>query len=186
MSEAIDDIVIIGPVAVGKTSVARSLSQRLDRPMISMDDVREDYYRELGYDDEVARRLFEQDGAASVWCYYKAFDPHSVERILADYPGHIIDMGGGSTVHEHDDQLERIKRALAPYRHVVLLLPYEDREASLAFLDQRTGCGPRRRNINRTLLWHRSNGELATHTVYTAERSPDEIAGEIVALTRAS
>ena len=44
-----------------------------------------------------------------------------------------IDMGGGSSVHEHDDQLERVQRAMAPYRNVVLLLPCEDREAALAY-----------------------------------------------------
>ncbi len=182
MQELIDDIILIGPVAVGKTSVARCLAERLELPMITMDQVRVGYYTELGYDPELAESLYEKDGAASLWCYVKAFDPYSVERILADYPGHIIDMGGGSSVHEHDDQLERVKRALAPYRNVVLLLPFEDPKASLAFLDERTGWGGRERNINRILLGHRSNAELATITVYTADRSPEEIADEIVGL----
>jgi len=182
MNEPIDDIVLIGPVAVGKTSVARCLAKRLGRPLISMDDVRNDYYRELGYDADLAKNLYEKDGAASLWCYFKAFDPYSVERVLADHRGYVIDMGGGSSVHEHDDQLERVKRALAPYRNVVLLLPYEDRGASLVFLNKRTGCRRGKRNINRTLLEHRSNYELATITVYTAERTPDEIADEILEL----
>ena len=180
MSEYIEDIVLIGPVGVGKTTVARCLAKRIDQPLISMDDVRDDYYRDLGYDANTAKLLYEKDGAASVWCYFKAFDPYSVERILEDYRGYIIDMGGGSTVHEHEDQLQRVKRALGPYRNVILLLPYEDREASLSFLDKRTGWGDKNRNINRTLLNHPSNYELATITIYTAERSPDNIAEEIL------
>ncbi len=186
MQELIDDIILIGPVAVGKTVVARCLSDRLGKPLISMDEVRIGYYCELGYDADLAQSLYEKDGAASLWCYWKAFDPYSVEQILADYRGYIIDMGGGSSVHEHDDQLERVKRALAPYRNVILLLPYADKDASLAFLDKRTGWGGKERNINRTLLEHRSNYELATITVYTAERSPEKIADEIVELIQVS
>ncbi len=141
---------------------------------------------ELGYDPDAAQKLFDMDGAASLWCFWKAFDPYSVERILADHPGYVIDMGGGSTVHEHDDQLERVKRVLAPYRNVVLLLPYPDREASLEFLDRRTGWGDKERNVNRNILEHRSNYQLATMTVYTAERSPEEIAEEILEMIQAS
>ena len=184
--KTIDDIIVIGPVAVGKTSVARCLAERLGKPLISMDEVRAGYYSELGYDPDAAQKLFDMDGAASLWCFWKAFDPYSVERILADYPGYVIDMGGGSTIHEHDDQLERVKRALAPYRNVVLLLPYPDRETSLLFLDKRTGWGGKERNVNRNILEHRSNYQLATITVYTADRSPEEIAEEILEMIQAS
>lgn len=180
--KTINSIIIIGPVAVGKTSVARSLSKLLDRPMVTMDDVRVGYYRELGYDPEAAQELFEKDGAASLWCYWKAFDPYSVERILEEHPGYIIDMGGGSTVNEHDDQHERVRRALAPCRNVVLLLPYPDIASSLEFLNERTGWGGSCRNVNRSILSHGSNYDLATMTVYTAGKDPDEIAEEIADL----
>ncbi len=121
------DPVLIGPVSVGKTTVAKCLGEMVGLPVVTMDDHRDDYYRELGFDENVAKQLFEKDGAASVWCYFKAFDPYSVERILQDYPGHIIDMGGGSSVHEHEDQLNRVARALSRYRNVILLLPCQSR-----------------------------------------------------------
>ena len=181
---AIDDIVLIGPTGVGKTTVAAALSERLGLPVVSMDDVRDGYYAELGYDPAVARTLFDKDGPASVWSYCKAFDPHSVERFLADNERCILDMGGGSTVHEHADNLARVKRALSPYRNIVLLLPHEDRHASLDFLNKRTGWKHTGRNINRILLAHRSNYELCTLTVYTADRTPAAIAGEIIRRTR--
>ncbi len=175
----IADPVLIGPVGVGKSTVARCLSEKIGLPVVSMDTVRDNYYRELGYDADFADSLFKQDGPASVWCYLKAFDPHSVERLLQDYPGHIIDMGGGSSVHEHEDQFNRVSSVLSRYQNVILLLPFPDREESLRFLNSRTGWGSEGRNINRILLSHPSNGKLATITVYTANRSPDEIAEEI-------
>ena len=176
----IDDIVLIGPTKVGKSTVASRLGSKLGLPVVTMDDLRDGYYRELGYDAAFARRLFERDGAASLWCYLKAFDPYAVERLLAEHRCCVIDMGGGSSVHEHDDQLRRVARALAPYKNVVLLLPFPDRAESLRFLDERTGWGGKERNINRNLLSHRSNYELATLTVYTANRTPDDIADEIL------
>ena len=91
-------------------------------------------------------------------------------------------MGGGSSVHEHIDQFNRVKQALAPYKHIILLLPHEDNEVSLNFLNKRTGWNNQGRNINRILLNHHSNKDLATHTVYTQHKNPDQIAKEIIKL----
>ena len=40
MTEAIADIVLLGPVRAGKSTVGRLLAQRLDLPQISIDEVR--------------------------------------------------------------------------------------------------------------------------------------------------
>ncbi len=184
MIEEIEDIVLIGPVHVGKTTVSKCLAKRFGYPMISMDDIWEKYSLELGYDENFSKLIFEKDGAASRWCYQKTFDPYTVERILEDHRGYVIDMGGGSSIHEHDDQLKRVKCALEPYRNVILLLPYKDQDASLSFLDKRTGWGGKERNLNRLILSHRSNYDLAKMTIYTAERNPDEIVEEIIKKTQ--
>ncbi len=180
------EIVLIGPVSVGKSTVAKVLGERIGVAVVSMDEVRDDYFRELGYDADFAMRLYELDGAGSVWCYQKAFNPHSVERIVAEHRGCIIDMGGGSTVDEHEDQHARVVAALEPFANVVLLLPHEDDGASLAYLDQRTGWGDKPRNINRILLQHPANRRLAKHVIYTADRTPDDIAEEIIRRTSAT
>ena len=180
MPVQVKSIVVIGPVHVGKSTVCKSLSERTGLPVVAMDDVRSGYYEEVGFDGELAERLRREQGAGSLWSYVKAFDAHSVERILADFPDYIIDMGGGSTVHEQDDQQERVRRALAPFRNVVLLLPCENPEESLDFLNKRTGWSSEGRNINRLLLTHLANTELATLTVYVANRSSEEIADEIL------
>lgn len=44
-----EDIKIIGPIAVGKTTTAKLLSKRMNRPYISLDDLRIGYYKEIGY-----------------------------------------------------------------------------------------------------------------------------------------
>jgi shikimate kinase len=179
------EIVLIGPTAVGKTTVGRCLAERLGVPLASMDDRRDGYYAELGFDPDLARRLFERDGAATYWCYCKTFDPYAIERMLAEHRDCVLDMGGGSSVHEHEDNLARVARALAPFPNVVLLLPDPDPVESLRRLDERTGWGGKERNINRLLLAHPSNARLARLTVYTAGRAPAAIADEILARTGA-
>jgi adenylate kinase family enzyme len=45
------DIILLSPVAVGKTTTAKLLSEKLNKPLISMDDLRFDYYKEIGYNN---------------------------------------------------------------------------------------------------------------------------------------
>ena len=113
MTERRLEIVLIGPTAVGKTTVGRCVAERLGEPLASMDAHRDRYYAELGFDPDLARRLFERDGAATYWCYCKTFDPYAIERFLDEHRGSVLDMGGGSSVHEHEDNLARAERALA-------------------------------------------------------------------------
>lgn len=49
------DIILIGPISTGKSTAGTLLAQRLGLPQRSMDDLRWDYYREIGYDEELAK-----------------------------------------------------------------------------------------------------------------------------------
>ena len=44
------EIILLGSVAVGKTTTARIISKKINKPLISLDDLRFDYYKEIGYD----------------------------------------------------------------------------------------------------------------------------------------
>ncbi|WP_257141260.1 adenylyl-sulfate kinase [Priestia megaterium] len=45
-------IILIGPICSGKTTVAEIISNKLDIPQCSIDDVRFDYYKEIGFSKE--------------------------------------------------------------------------------------------------------------------------------------
>ena len=51
------EIILIGPVGTGKSTLGELLSEQLGIPQCSIDDVRWDYYKEIGYDEEVAKRM---------------------------------------------------------------------------------------------------------------------------------
>ena len=46
------EIILLGPVAAGKTTTARLISEKIKKPVISLDDLRFDYYKEIGYDHD--------------------------------------------------------------------------------------------------------------------------------------
>ena len=175
------DVVLIGPIAAGKSTLGNLLSTALGLPRCSMDDVRFGYYSEIGYDESLGKRLYESDGFWGLYRYWKPFEAHAVERVLEDHPNSVVDLGAGHSVYEDDALFLRVKRALAPCRHVVLLLPSPNLKTSLQVLrERRPSLRAIDPDINAHFITHPSNHELATFTVYTEGRLPYDTCAEIV------
>lgn len=173
------DILLIGPMNAGKSTVGRLLAERLDRPEVAIDTLRWDYYKEIGFDPAEQQRLSDLEGFAGVYRYWKPFEMHAVERTLAEHHG-IIHFGAGHSVYEDDALFARAQAALAPYTNIVLLLPSPDLDESVAILRQRMRLMIGGVDHLRHLLTHPSNQELATLTVATDGRTPDEVCREIL------
>jgi shikimate kinase len=173
-----DDIILIGPIGSGKTTIAALLSEALDLPVVSLDVLRWDYYAEIGYDPQQAKLLMELDGFRAMYDYWKPFEIHAVERVLADHSDCIIEFGGGHSVYEDDTMFARAKHALTPYRNLVLLLPSPDNNESFRILSERLEEAI---DLNRHFIEHHSNDDLATITVYTDGKTPETTRDEIIA-----
>lgn len=76
-------IILIGPMGVGKSTIGELLATHLKLPQKSMDEYRWDYYQEIGYDQAHAKKLDQTEGTFGVYRYWKAFEIHAVERLLA-------------------------------------------------------------------------------------------------------
>ena len=174
-------MILIGPIGAGKSTLGRLLANALGLRQVSLDDIRFSYYREIGYDDSIARERFAADGFWELYRYWKPFEAHAVERVLEEHRGSVIDLGAGHSVYEDDALLMRVKWALAPHPNVILVLPSPDLATSLAELRERR---PFLRKItpdmNEHFLTHRSNYELAKLTVYTSGRTPEDTCTEIL------
>lgn len=181
-----EDVVLIGPIGVGKSTVAALLADALGVPLCSIDDLRSVYYPEIGYDEAYADALRRSEGLLGLYRYWKPFEVHAVERALAEHSGCVFDFGAGHSVFEDSELFARVRRALAGVRFVVLLVPSPDPEVSIQALLDRLPADPEGVvALNEHFVRHPSNTRLATHTVYTEGKTPEEVRDEIVALVKA-
>jgi hypothetical protein len=184
-------IILIGPIGAGKTTVGRLLAQQLDLPLCSVDDIRPNYYEQVGYDESAAAEIAaSEQGFQGVLGYSKPFEAQMVEMALADHQDSIIDFGASNSVYEDEALLAQVEAALAPYPNVILLLPSEDTAESSELLKNRLikmlteagkGYTAELFELNRYFIEHRSNRRLAKRVVYTKGKTADVVCDEIVA-----
>jgi shikimate kinase len=169
----IPPVVVIGPVSVGKSTIAGLLADRLGWPHVSMDAVCAAYYAEISFDQAVSNRRQRTHGVKAAYQYWKLFEAYAVERILADHKDAVIDLGGGHSVQEDGSLFARVRAALAPVRNVVLLLPSPDPEESVRILTERKSP-PEGFDWHRHFVTHPSNGALAKLMIYTIGQTPEQ------------
>ena len=183
-------IVLIGPICSGKSTLAQLLADSLGLKRYELDEQRWDYYEEIGYDKEIAQQIVESErGRLGLLQYWKPFEAHAVERVVTEYQDGVIDFGAGHSVYENASLFSRVQQALTPLRNIIFLLPSEDLVKSTMILNQRFAALLKGEGIevdeellevNKHFVNHPSNHLLATVTIYTQGRSPEETCREII------
>ena len=179
------NIILIGPSLAGKTTLAKLLGERLNRPVSELDELRWAYAAELDYDAEYAKQIRETGGMPALAAYWKPFDIHAVERVLADFPGDsVISFGAGHSVYDDDTAFKRVQAALDSH-HVVYVRPTPDFDRSIQVLKEQVaalGFDPEGgiTTMNSYFLQHHANPDLATMVVYTKDKTPEETCDEII------
>ncbi len=143
------------------------------------------YYFASGFDLAEERRRVRAEGPLARFDYWRPFEVDAVERVIADYPDAVIDFGAG---HSHyDDRPELLDRAAAVLKrpdHVILLVPSPNPEESLRIVMERLEPEPDDKAVLRALavgfVRSVSNTRLATATVHTAGRTPEETCEEVL------
>ena len=177
------DIILIGPIGAGKTTVGERLAAQLNCPQHSVDDLRWGYYQEIGYDEAVAQQKRESGGLWALGQYWKPFEAYAVERLLSEHHHCVIDFGAGHSVYEDEALFQRVARVLAPYPNVVLLLPSADIDECIQILSERNKEEPADcMKVNEQFIRHPSNSRLAKFTVYTKGETPAETCQKILEL----
>lgn len=189
-----ETIILIGPMSAGKSTIGKILAQRLGVEQYVLDELRWDYFNEVGYDQEKVREIMSTGGGvAEMLAYWKPFEVHAVERVLADHQNCVIDFGAGYTVQDDKLLLDRVERALAPFEHVILLLPSADTEESISILNERLANMLEKEQVpkeqiatvlelNEGMVRHPANGRLAKMVVYTDGKTAEETCEEVVRL----
>lgn len=186
----ITTVALIGPMCAGKSSTAKILAERLGRQYVDLDELRWDYYREIGYDEETAVLLNSSEaGLLERYTYWKPFEAHAVERVVQDYPNCVLDFGAGHGVYEDEALLARVQQALSSVAHVILLLPSPDVAEATAVVNTRFAkllqevagtVNPEALQLNEHFVKHPSSRRLATEIIYTGSLMPEAVAEMIL------
>jgi hypothetical protein len=175
-----NELVIIGPPTVGKSTVSKILSERLSIPRISMDEVLFSYFSEVGFDENHWKLIGEKLGRPAAYRYLKVFGSYGVRRILESHKDCVFDFGGGGVTGEFPDEFDAIKSALQHFKNVVFLSPSPDKKESLQYLYQRLGIKPPGWTILEHIIYQPAHETLAKHTVYIKDKTPTQVADEIL------
>lgn len=179
-------IVLIGPTCAGKSTISSLLAARLNVPMISLDDIAEKYYVEVGMGEDVTERMRQEHGFGYFIRNLWPALAHATVRVLQDYDIGVMDLGAGHTHYIDPLLFEKVQRALAPCRNVVLLLPSPDLEQSIQILRARNmadrGWDWIVDGYDYIEHWVKDdcNHILATMTVYTEGCTPADTCEEIL------
>jgi shikimate kinase len=182
-------IVLIGPMCSGKSTVAALLAKRMGIPHRELDELRDAYYNENGYDKEMAAKIAEEKGMLGIIQYWKPFEAYAVEQVVLEHQNCVISFGAGHSVHEDKSLFARVEKALLPIDNVFLLLPSVDLDFSVEVLNQRFSqllerevgfVDPELLRLNEHFVRYPSNTQLAKKVFYTDGQIPEETCEEIM------
>ncbi|MEO9532895.1 MAG: hypothetical protein ABJG68_15190 [Crocinitomicaceae bacterium] len=186
----LNNIILVGPLATGKSTVAEHLSNITGLRNVPVDKVKWHYRFQNGYDLVKSRNILRSNGFDALLDYAKDFfGPNDLKDVLSRFEG-IIDFGATDTHSKDLSRLAEIYKLLDPYPNIFLILPYEDESLSEEVLEKRLRKrlkddplkGPVLETYlkkNREFLYSPNSIAAAKHVIYTNDRPFHHIAQEI-------
>ena len=182
------EVVLIGPVGAGKSTVGALVSSALGVPHVDLDVVGDRYYEAAGIDlAELDRRMFADFLGAYEWA--KPSLPLALDAVLRDHTDCVFSLGALHTHYDDAALFAQAEEALAPFANVVLLLPTDDPDRSVEILRERSTSRGRMswvfgdRDFFERWVKGPCNRTLATHVVHTEWRTPQQTADEVLERT---
>lgn len=159
-------ILLIGPSGAGKSTVAKVLAKKMGMQRLCLDKIANKLHQ-----DQDQMRQFPTTDQFQLFLLEKGIES-------ANAPG-ICDFGAGHSIFRERQMFEAAQRILLPFKNIVFLLPSPDPIESLKILNART-TSELGKIENSEFLKSPCNKELATMTIYTNGKTPEQISDEIL------
>lgn len=174
-----DNIIIIGPIGVGKSTVAPEVARRTVKEHINMDALRERIYALTDFSEELAEKAYDNGGIIGWHDYQKPYELFAVKMILEQHTNAVIEFGGGQSVYTEATQAATFLSLIKDEPFVVLMLPCEDFTRSAKILGDRAK-NVEEKILNDIFIPSETNKKAAKYVVYTEGKTPEETIDEIV------
>jgi shikimate kinase len=176
-------IIFIGPIGVGKSTISKMAAERLALPSFSLDE-EEHLAASVGYDVRHYVQIQKEKGLLVAYEYRRSFYDHLVPLFLASHERGVLDFGGGHPIVPDAKKQETIKKALAPYERIFLLMPTPNPEESIRILRSRNKIPDGGPDFNALYFQsgNRTFWDIAKHVLYTDGKTPEETCEEVLRL----
>lgn len=185
-----DSILLMGPLAAGKSSIGLELSKRLNLKNYPIDRLKWYYRFKNGYDLSRGTELLRSKGFKSLIEYTKQyFGIDEIKEILNNFKG-ILDLGATDTYCITLKEFAQLYLLFKPYKNSFLILPSEDDDKTEFILNQRLLQRYERHpfkeevldsylNMNKEFIKHSVLNVFANHIIYVNDRTIDQVCYEI-------
>lgn len=206
-----ESILLIGPMATGKSTVGKILTQKFpELQRIKVDEYRWRFFEKYtDYSRDEEKRIRQEKGFRGVYEYWKKYEAALVTNgVRSINSPSIIDFGAGQSVYEDPRMLVDVQRAFSGAKNVFLILPSEDKDECKRQLqermerrqykmimeresqnitveqrvNERAAVSQEEIEINNHFIDSLSNYTLATHIIYTNGADAREVAETITAI----
>jgi shikimate kinase len=131
------DIVLLGPMCAGKTTIAKRLSRAAGIAHLNIDQCKFKYFESIGYCDQDAEYCYKKDGIRGLYNYNKPFELNALRNFLCINSNCIFDLGAGFVEYEDSEMQKEAFDLLAAFSNVILLLPQSNIQKSCESLKAR-------------------------------------------------
>lgn len=187
-----EEIILVGPMGVGKTTLALHLSEKLGILNFPIDRLKWYYRFKNGYNLAKGTKILRESGFQELANYFNDyFGNHELAQILDEFRGGIYDFGASHSHYDNHNDLLEAKKILAPFQNIIQLLPTDDFKTNCKILDERIARRYEdvewKREVlnsyieqNRIYLMSNSYSSLAKVTVYTDGKTIEQVGEEIL------
>ena len=164
-----NSVLLIGPMGTGKSTLSKMISTNLQMPRISLDNREQlkSFYDKRNYFND-----------------FKDFEFYLTCSILTNLTEpSVIDFGAGHSVYENPIMFFEFQKLISKFSNVVYIIPSENKEESIQILNDRLtsrNVSLKELNDNKHFISMPCNEQLATITLYTKNKNPEQTCEELM------
>lgn len=186
------EIVLIGPMATGKSTISLLISNKLNISCFPIDDIKWYFVYKNGYNTSTSKQILISEGFQGKMNYfYNYFGIKEIEQIFTDFHGGVFDFGATHIYHNEYVIFCKIRNILSQFQNIFLILPTNDLSVNIKILNQRiierydkskkdSQIVKSYMDYNKFLLENNIFNLITSKIIYTESKNQEQIVCEIL------